>query len=281
MQMGNSFAQSLRLLVKDDLYYQLLLAEQHGNLTKTLQEIGRLLTAQQEQKKKLWGLLQYPLILLGMLVVVLTALIWFVFPELQTWEANSQPARLIYWSGLVASFGIGALLVAGGLQWDHWRRMNREQRVNWLCRLPIVGKCYCYYYSYYFTSILGTMLSRGMSLATICKLTQNFNKRSLLYLFSQKAQRFSQEGRGFTALISQYPFLPNELIVFINKGATLEQVGDDLTAFAQLQFRTLTSKIERLLIYVQPLVFAIIAVVIVSLYLSILLPIYHSFQGVY
>ena len=37
MQKGASFAQSLKPEVKDDLFYQLLLAEKHGNLTKNIE----------------------------------------------------------------------------------------------------------------------------------------------------------------------------------------------------------------------------------------------------
>ncbi|UNL37478.1 type II secretion system protein, partial [Limosilactobacillus reuteri] len=51
MQKGASFAQSLQQEVKDDLFYQLLLAEKHGNLTKTLSEVGKILTARERQRK--------------------------------------------------------------------------------------------------------------------------------------------------------------------------------------------------------------------------------------
>lgn len=54
MQKGASFAQSLQQEVKDDLFYQLLLAEKHGNLTKTLSEVGKILTAREQQRKKLF-----------------------------------------------------------------------------------------------------------------------------------------------------------------------------------------------------------------------------------
>ena len=80
MKNGTNFAQSLRKEVKADLYYQLLLAEKHGNLTQTLTEVGKLMTAQEKQRKKLLGLLQYPLILLIMLAVVISCLVLFIFP---------------------------------------------------------------------------------------------------------------------------------------------------------------------------------------------------------
>ncbi len=281
MKNGTNFAQSLRKEVKADLYYQLLLAEKHGNLTQTLTEVGKLMTAQEKQRKKLLGLLQYPLILLIMLAVVISCLVLFIFPELKMWQETNNSPAFLKWASLSGSYLFALFFILGLCQWWHWQKMSKEQKLIKICKMPIIGKCYCYYYQYYLTSILGMMVKEGMSLAEICQLTQEFHRDSILYIFGKKAINILQQGGNLANVIVDYPFLPNELIIFMNKGMTLEKIGQDLTIFAQLQFKTLTNSIERLLIYVQPIIFSVIAIVIVCLYLSILLPIYHSFQGVY
>lgn len=281
MKGGSSFAQSLQNEVKADLYYQLLLAEKHGNLTKTLTETGKLMTAQERQRRKLLGLLQYPLILLIMLVIVIISLILFVFPELKMWQEGNDSLAFLNWIKFLGSYLLTFIFIWTFCRWWHWRRLPKEKQIIKICGTPIIGKCYCYYYQYYLTSILGMMVQEGMSIAEICQLTQKFHKDSILYIFGKKAMRILQQGGDLTNMVAAYPFLPNELIVFMNKGMTLEKMGQDLTAFASLRFKTLTNSIERLLIYVQPIIFCIIAIIIVCLYLSILLPIYHSFQGAY
>ena len=50
VQEGKCLADSLKQYLKSDLYYQLLLAEQHGNLITTLTEVGRLMQAQERQR---------------------------------------------------------------------------------------------------------------------------------------------------------------------------------------------------------------------------------------
>ena len=99
--------------------------------------------------------------------------------------------------------------------------------------------------------------------------------------FGNKIMNTIQRDGDISEVVATYSFLPNELIVFMNKGATRENMGRNLIVFANLKFKALTTAIEHLLIFVQPVIFSIIAIIIVILYLSILLPIYHSFQGVY
>jgi competence protein ComGB len=67
----------------------------------------------------------------------------------------------------------------------------------------------------------------------------------------------------------------------MNKGETVEELGKQLTIFSSLIFSRLIKKIEQLLVLVQPILFGIIAVVIVMMYLSIMLPIYQSMKGIY
>ena len=254
MQEGTGFTDSIRQEIKPDLYYQLLLAEKHGNLVKTLYEIGKLLSVQERQRKKLITLLQYPLLLLIMLAIVICCLVGFVFPELDMWQGESNPNLLIKVTVLAGSYFLTIIGISCLFQWYNWHRMSREQKLIKLCTIPVIGKCYRHYFQYYLTSV---------------------------YLFSGKVIKIIQRGGDISEAVKAYPFLPNELIIFMNKGTTIEKMGQDLTIFANLQFKALTTSIERLLVFVQPIIFSVIAVVIVGLYLSLLLPIYHSFQGVY
>ena len=282
MQGGDSFASSLRPYISADLYYQLLLAEEHGDLVKTVREVGKLMTTQEQQRKKLLALLQYPLILVVLLGGLIACLALFVFPELKTWQqGDSSLSRYGSYLSAVSSFLLAGGVASSYCRWRRWLKLSANKKIVRRCHLPIIGKCYRYYYHYYLTSILGLMLSRGMSLREICDMTQKFEETSLLFLFGDTVVRAAQSGEELGKIIYHYPFLPNELVAFMNKGATVEKLGEELSAFSAIQFTRLTRAIERLLIYVQPAIFGGIAIIIVVLYLSILLPIYHSLQGVY
>lgn len=280
---GKSFANSLQPFVGADLYYQLLLAEKHGELSRILTEIGTLLITKQRQRQKLHRLLQYPLLLLFLLGALMVGLSIYVFPKLNSWQTGTVAIKwtrlkevsifLLCFASLAGtSWGIHAVL--------RWRSFNADQRAAWLCGLPLIGRCYCLYYGYYLSTTLATLLQCGLSLKEILAVIDQFAPRSLLHCLGKLLQDELDSGSDVKTLVSSRPYLPNELVILADKGTTMDQLGADLMALGKIYFQRLLAQLEELLSFVQPVIFIIIAVVIVALYLSILLPIYQSIQGV-
>lgn len=259
-----------------------MLAEQHGSLSITLKEIGQYLQVQKQQHRQLKTLLECPLILLVMLGTILAALLIFVFPELQSWQQQNQLPIGEQWPiGETLIITGGVFFSYGGLAAIHWRHMSTLKKVRHQCRWPLFGKIFREYYGYYLTSNLAILLQHGFSLHEICQLTNKFDDDSLLHQVGQAAFELSSQGRQLTDLILKAPFLPDELAIFINRGLTNEQLGQELTLFSKLKFKKFRQSTMHILVLVQPALFILIAAGIFLMYLSILLPIYHSLQEVY
>ena len=77
-----------------------------------MSEVGNILTARERQRKKLFSLLQYPPILLGMLGMVICGLILFVFPELKVWQGERQTLPLIHMITLGVTYLLPLSLLA-------------------------------------------------------------------------------------------------------------------------------------------------------------------------
>lgn len=277
---GKIFAECLRPYVNTNYYYQFMIAEQHGNLEECLSNIGKLMDTQERQRQKLGTLLQYPFILIGLLLLILVGLKVFVFPEISQWNNGSLGTPILQRVGpiLVCTVGGGLAYIIRILV--VWQRLDSLGRVNTLCRLPMVGKCYELYYGYYVVTNLSMMVRHGLSLKEICGLMQTFPSQSFLYLLGREVYEKVQNGEPLDKLFQKLKFLPQELLLTSKKGSTLNDLGEDLSALANILFTRLITRIERLLGLVQPTIFGIIAIVIVALYLSLLLPIYFSMQGV-
>lgn len=282
LRTGCLLADALKPYLRIELYYQLLLAEQHGSLSITLKEIGQYLQVQKQQHRQLKTLLEYPLILLVMLGTILAALLIFVFPELQSWQQQNQLPIGEQWPiGETLIITGGVFFSYGGLAAIHWWHMSTLKKVRHQCRWPLFGKIFREYYGYYLTSNLAILLQHGFSLHEICQLTNKFDDDSLLHQVGQAAFELSSQGRQLTDLILKAPFLPDELAIFINRGLTNEQLGQELTLFSKLKFKKFRQSTMHILVLVQPALFILIAAGIFLMYLSILLPIYHSLQEVY
>ncbi|AMV66313.1 Late competence protein ComGB, access of DNA to ComEA [Pediococcus damnosus] len=72
LERGDSFSKAIKPFLNEDIFYQILISEKHGDLSESLQSLGIYLTAKQKQQTKLLQLLEYPallLIFLGALMV--------------------------------------------------------------------------------------------------------------------------------------------------------------------------------------------------------------------
>lgn len=279
---GTTFAGSVQHFVNQDIYYQLKIAEIHGNLQQTIAQLGTYLNLKVKQHTKLKGLLQYPLILLCLLGLLLVALKLFVFPELAVWQddqgVDTGQLKFLPWLGIGLLIGCVGLALLTLMKWMKTSTMNR---VNLLCHLPVVGSSYQKYYGYYLVTNLALLLKNGMGIKSICQMVHQFDEASLLHQLGTVLEQALSSGQDPNRLIQQYPYLPPELVVFMNKGDSVSELGYELEIFAQTLFQRLIQSVERLLTFVQPLLFGVIALVIVGMYLSIMLPIYQSMKGIY
>lgn len=276
---GSPLAEALAPKLGIDTYYQLQLAEQHGNLGATLQQLGRFLTMRDQQRQRLKGLLQYPLLLVVFLIGVLWVILTWVMPEVGSWDGAGTPrlpavAHLILWNALGVG---GALLGSGAWRWWH---LDRESRVSLSCRFPLIGRSVRLYWHYYLTANLAVMVSNGMSLREVATVVDQFDHRSMLYLVGQRLTRACAAGRSLDQAVAPLVYLPGELPAFFNRGLSQTELGRELSALARLDFQRLNRTSGQLLELLQPLLLLLIAAAVVGMYLMLLMPIYHSLQVV-
>lgn len=113
---GVGLADTMRDWLRTDLYYQLQLAEQEGNLAGMVRQIGEFLTKQDQQRQKLRGLLQYPILLLTVLGGFMIVMIHYVGPQLSTWQPGGLglSPHLLQTLIMVGSAGLSLLI------WQSW-----------------------------------------------------------------------------------------------------------------------------------------------------------------
>ncbi|WP_235778189.1 competence type IV pilus assembly protein ComGB [Paucilactobacillus suebicus] len=282
MESGELFAKSLKDFVGRDTFYQLLIAEKHGDLKESINQIGEFLRINVRQKQKLKALLQYPMMLFALLGFLMIGLKLFVFPELSEWqnEQSVNTGKLPYLSVIGWSFLIMAVLIAMYVVYK-WSKSSTMNKVSLMCHLPILGKTYKLYFGYYLIANFSLLLKNGMGIKEICNLFDEYEQSSLLHQLGSELNQILEHGENPTSLIKRYPYLPEELIVFTNKGETVENLGKQLSVFSKILFSRLLKSIEHLLTMVQPILFGFVAMLIIAVYLMIMLPIYQSMKGIY
>ena len=102
----------------------------------------------------------------------------------------------------------------------------------------------------------------------------------MVYQVIQQLTRQTQRGQSIERVILKTIYLPDELASYFNRCLTTSELGDELLIYSRMLFQRFINQTERLLELVQPILFMLIAMIIGGMYLSLLLPIYHSLQSV-
>lgn len=274
-------AETLKRHVSQNTYHQLVIAEQHGSLDESIAQLGRLLLRRVEQQKRLKSLLGYPLFLLVLVVSLMIGVNQILAPMLAENSSSKVNLDLIgdvivgsVWVILGALVAYGIIFV---IYW--WRKQTQLSRHLWYSTLPIGGRIYRSYSYYYLSYNLALLLQSGMSLEQICQFLAMFNPKTLLYQLGEKLQIALTQGDDVDQFIKRYPFIPQELALFVNKGQTKEKLAVELLLYSKLMYQKLMRQVDSLIGWVQPVMFIVIAVAIVGVYLAILLPLYQNMGG--
>lgn len=278
---GSSFSVAMKAYLTPSLYCQLVIAEKHGQLEKSVTQLGRYLNLRIAQQEKLRAVLLYPLLLLGLLIFLLLGIKIWLIPEMTQFTPDKATKTTELGLKSIKFFLGGGALILGVylLKTLYWlKHCGTLDRHSWYSCLPIVGKLYRQYCSYYMTFNLGLLIESGLEFHQICQLLQTFDKKTLLHQLGKLLAKELSHGNSFDELISRYPFIPNELGAFFKKGKTKAELGADLIAYAQLAYKRLLYLTDKMIAWVQPMFFIVIAMTIIGTYLALLIPMYSSLE---
>lgn len=245
MNITIAISTAIQPYVDVDLHAQLSLAEMHGNLVETLGKMGTYLMVRQKQRRKLIALLHYPLILFVLLTLLMVALQMFVFPELKTWQTATTQRwwQLIPWKLLVMVL-VTMMIVITLCQVHRWRKDDPNGKAIRLSRLPVIGKMFRLYYSYYLVSNLAVMLAHGLSVRECCEVTTKLDRNSLLSWWGHLISDSGKNGTDLIDVIRTSFYLPRELPLFFERGLSSSELATEVTAYHKLLFQQLIMATE-------------------------------------
>ncbi|MFT8936585.1 type II secretion system F family protein [Liquorilactobacillus sp.] len=276
IEMGNTFCSGLEGLVNQDTYNQLFIAEKFGFLPRSSKQIGSLWEKREEQRRKLVGVLLYPVMLLVMLGGVSIGMHFLWQPQMSDLGIKTAENHQAGIWGLLAIIISFSCIFYGTWRYNRLTALEKKQR---LCRLPVIGNLFKEYYAYYITFNLAILLKEGMNIKEIYSFLKKFERNTFLYEIGAELGNNLEDGKDIHKMIAKYDFLPSEISLFLQKGKILSQIGEEFFFFSEMIHKRLTIQINRLIEMVQPILFIVIAILIVITYLKMLTPIYNNLGG--
>ncbi|KRN98656.1 ComG operon protein 2 [Companilactobacillus kimchiensis] len=276
LQSGKMISQALiHLQLPTVVFNQLVIAQNHGKIEVALEQTGLLLQSQAKQKNKLKEILMYPSFILGFLMTMLIGMKIYIIPQLEVASGGNNIDLLL--KALLLLFVISITLLMIFI--FRIRQKSEYQQATVLVKLPAIGKIYLNFYQFLMLQGLGMQLSSGMNLFDICESNKHFQKGSIQNYLANKFIVGLTSGKNLLTMIEEEIFLPKQLKVILQAGESGSQLAQDLLLMSELKFEETQRELKKLLNLVQPILFGVIAIVIVVTYLIVLLPIYGMMRG--
>lgn len=258
-------------------------AEDYGSIEDMLLEIENYLRIKKEQKEKVIKTLRYPLILTIALITLIMVFNLLVIPQFENIYTSSSIKmdiqtiiliKMIYLTPKIISI-IVILSIIVLVYMIYIKKYRKNIFLNTLMYIPKIRVYARLYYSYKFTLELSLFLMSGFSLKTALEVIIEENYDYYLTYFSKKIMRDLDKGLSFEEAIASINFFDKSVEKFVIHGINNGLIDRELKLFSELMLDTFLTSLDKMLRKFQPVLFAILAFVIIGLYMVILMPIFN------
>ena len=258
-------------------------AEDYGSIEDMLLEIENYLRIKKEQKEKVIKTLRYPLILTIALITLIMVFNLLVIPQFENIYTSSSIKmdiqtiiliKMIYLTPKIISI-IVILSIIVLVYMIYIKKYRKNIFLNTLMYIPKIRVYARLYYSYKFTLELSLFLMSGFSLKTALEVIIEENYDYYLTYFSKKIMRDLDKGLSFAEAIASIKFFDKSVEKFVIHGINNGLIDRELKLFSELMLDTFLTSLDKMLRKFQPVLFAILAFVIIGLYMVILMPIFN------
>lgn len=257
-----------------DVVTQISLADQHGNLSQSLSTIQSYLTNLMQIKKKLIEVATYPLILLSFLIVIMLGLKHYLIPNMTEQGLliqfiNHFPSLFLVFVACLFLFSIGIYQLSKTVNpLTFWTRV---------ASIPLVSHFVQLYLTAFYAREWGNLISQGLEMTQIVALMQDQPSR-LFVEIGRDMEQALMSGQEFHTKVASYPFFLKELGLIIEYGQVKSKLGSELAVYAEETWEAFFTKVQRASQLIQPLIFILVALMIVMVYAAMLLPMYQNME---
>lgn len=258
-------------------------AENFGRIEDMLLEIETYLKIKNLQKEKIIKTLRYPLFLTATLICLIMVFNALVIPQFENIYSSSSIKmdvqtiiliRLLYYIPKFISI-IFLLCLFTMFYIFYTMKYKPDLFLKTLIFIPKVKDYTRLYFSYRFAMELSLFLMSGFSLKTTLEVIAEENYDYYLTFFSKQILNDLDSGVSFEDSIGKIQFFDKSMKKFIIHGKNNGLIDKELKLFSELMLDTFLTSLDRSLRKIQPILFGILALVIVGLYMVILLPIFN------
>jgi type IV pilus assembly protein PilC len=277
--------------VFDEVFVSLIAA---GELSGTLDESLMRVANQQEKDaatmSKIKGALTYPLIVLVVIFGVLAFMLFTVVPQVEKLYSDLEMALppltqvMVSTASFLASFWWIVIIVLGIGVYFFIQYLKTDSGVHFVdnlkLRVPIFGKMFRKLYMARFARTGQTLLSTGVSMLDMLKVTSRAINNSIIAKSINRATEKVQGGKALSAALEPEDVILSLVPQMIKIGEQSGRIDEMMGKVAQVYEDELDEEIRNISTAIEPILMVILAVVAGGMVGAILLPIYGLVNGI-
>lgn len=282
MERGDSLHGGLAHIgFKTTVVTQIEFAQTHGDIAGTLNKIKQHMIIVEKHQQNFYKVISYPVLLLLFLTVVLISIRQVLLPQLMsngTVQGENIGIQFIKQSPYyILTCLLSVIIMLLFIRW-YLSKKAYLQRAVFISKLPLVGKLYRVYISAFFALEWGKLFSQGLEIKMIIQLMQETDQQSLMSELAAKIEEQSMLGDTFYEQLPKFTFFSPELSLIIQQGQVKGNLGKELILYSELCWQHFFKRTEKMIQWIQPIIFLVVALLVVSIYAAMLLPIYGGME---
>jgi len=259
--------------------------ERSGFLGQVLERLSDYIEQRQYVTQKLKTAMIYPVVLIGVAIAVVIALMVFVLPELIGIFSHSERQLplltrvLIGVSDFVNEYG-GLVLLIAVILFLSFRRMLRVKvyRLKWhqfLLRIPGISGLLIAVDTGRFASTLSILLGSGVPLLESLGISAQVLGNEIIKSQTIEVADSVREGGSLTRALSSSGYFPPMMVYMVSSGEISGELESMLSKAASAQERELEITLGTVTALFEPFMVIVMGIIVLSIVLAILLPIFE------
>ncbi len=259
--------------------------ERSGFLGQVLERLSDYIEQRQYVTQKLKTAMIYPIVLIGVAIAVVIALMVFVLPELIGIFSHSDrqlpflTRLLIEVSDFTNQYGSLFLLIGIALFVIFRRLLSvKFYRLKWhqfLLRIPGISGLIISIDTARFASTLSILLGSGVPLLESLGISAQVLDNEIIKSQTIEVADSVREGGSLTRALSSSGYFPPMMVYMVSSGEISGELESMLSRAAKTQERELEVALETITALFEPFMVIVMGIIVLSIVLAILLPIFE------
>lgn len=256
-------------------------AEKYGNLATSLQTVSKLLLRRKKEQDQLKKLLTYPMCLLCFTFLIFFIILNELLPQfMHMYQSFSITPnffiRLFFWIQQnplkIFSLVITVLIILIFILHMYKKRKNDIEIQLIIAKTPVIGRLFQLWQTYYLSYHISQLLKNGISLMECFLLIEKDPKKTYFKSIVKKIQQMLLEGYQLEQAINSVPIWEKEFGQIIIHGQLTGKLEIELEVYSHSCIELFFERLEKMIRIAQPMIFGFIALWIIFMYMSIMLP---------